>query len=402
MSIVMSATPQLKIAIATSFPRDPAAPCGGVEAVSVNLVTGLARLPGLTLDVVSFHTDICDPEVMEWHGARIHSLPAAYGSLLRFATGRGRQQLRDYLQRLSPDVVHAHDTYGIMAQDLPIPRVFTVHGFIYEDTRYGGGLGNWLRSRLWRHVEVGGWQSQPRIISISPYVRERLAPLVAGIIYDIENPISADCFEVRSALDEPNIFSSALICRRKNTIGLVRAFARLRHYGLSAQLRLAGKISEPEYGRELQGVIRELQLESDIQLLGPISAAAVRDELQRAAVFALLSFEEGAPMGIAEAMAAGIPVVTSNRCGMPYMVRHGESGFLVDPTDPDAAGAAFHQLLQDSVLRKKLGLQARIDAASRYHPDRVAERTLAVYRVCVPASVSTIKDSNCNIAVSTA
>ena len=85
-------------------------------------------------------------------------------------------------------------------------------------------------------------------------------------------------------------------------------------------------------------------------------------------------------MGIEEAMAAGIPVVTSNRCGMPYMVRHGESGFLVQPDDCDDVADRFGEILLDPELASRMATTARRIAEDRFHPSKVAERTLAVYR----------------------
>ena len=88
-------------------------------------------------------------------------------------------------------------------------------------------------------------------------------------------------------------------------------------------------------------------------------------------------------MGIAEAMAAGVPVVASDRCGMPYMVRHGETGFLVDPQDVEELAARLAVLLGDPGRRRRMGELARTLARDRFHPDVVARRTLDVYRDAV-------------------
>ena len=370
----------MKVAVVITFPRNPRQPHGGVEAVAVNLIPGLARLPELEIHVVSTHSDTTDLQEETWEGASIHRLPARPQKMLSYATGEGRRQVQAYLHQLAPDVVHAHDTYGIMVQGLKLPRVFTIHGFIHEDTRYGGSASARLRSLLWKRVETAAWREQPHIISISPYVRERLRGIASGSIHDIENPIASECFDLLATLEKPIIFSAAMVCERKNTLGLIRAFHLLRQKGIPARLRLAGRITEPAYGQAIQDYLQEHHLTGEVDLLGAVSADQVRSELAGAAVFALVSFEEGAPMGLAEAMAAGLPVVTSNRCGMPYMVRHGETGFLVDPNDPEDVAAAFRALLTEASIRNQMGQQARRDAADRYHPDRVAERTLAVYR----------------------
>jgi len=369
----------LRIAFVTWFPRDSASPHGGVEAVSVSLVRALAELDHTEVHVVTTSRDCTASATVEWSGATIHWLPWAGGGCLRHATGPGRRQVQEHLVRLCPDVVHAHDTYGLMVKGLPIPRVFTIHGFIHADTLVAGGRLARLRSRIWRRVETAGWADQPHIISISPYVRERLAGIATGVIHDIDNPIAEECFQVPRQEQPGVIFSAALICRRKNTLGLLHAFARLVHDGADARLRLAGHASEPDYQRRIHEFIQSHQLDQRVDVLGSISAERAREELSHASVFALVSFEEGSPMGVAEAMAVGVPVVTSNRCGMPYMVRDGETGYLVDPNDPDDIALRLGQLLADDSLRTRLGEKARQIALDRFHPDVVARRTREVY-----------------------
>jgi len=266
-----------------------------------------------------------------------------------------------------------------MVKGLPIPRVFTIHGFIYGDTLVSGERLAWLRSRIWRLAETSGWADQPHIISISPYVRERLVGIARGIIHDIENPVSEAFFDTPRREQKGLIFSAALICPRKNTLGLVEAFARLRAAGVDAELRLAGSVSDAAYGRQVEDRIRSLGADGHVVLLGSLDSHQVRAEVAAASVFALVSLEENAPMGIAEAMAVGVPVVTSNRCGMPYMVRHGETGFLVDPLAPDDIARRLAALLGDDARRTDMGERARVAARERFHPSAVARRTRDVY-----------------------
>jgi glycosyltransferase involved in cell wall biosynthesis len=85
-------------------------------------------------------------------------------------------------------------------------------------------------------------------------------------------------------------------------------------------------------------------------------------------------------MGIEEAMAVGVPVVTSNRCGMPYLVRHGETGFLVDPLDVEDVAEHLAAALRSPDLRQAMGDRCRTTARERFHPLAVAARTREVYR----------------------
>lgn len=370
----------MKVAVVTQFPVDPQAPHGGVEAVSVNLVKGLAKLDDLQVHVVTLSPESTSLSVSTWENATIHRLPAPRCSMLRGATGPWRQLIKKYLLTIHPDIVHAHDTYGLMVKGLRLPRVFTIHGFIYGDTEVSGKNWPWLRSRLWKWIETAGWADQPHIISISPYVRERVSGVARrAVIHDIDNPISESCFHIERHPDKATIFSAAVISPRKNTLRLVQALLKLNESGIAAQLRLAGPIVNSAYGNELLESIRHYDLEDSVHLLGRIGTRQVENELARATVFALVSLEENSPMGIQEAMAAGVPVVTSNRCGMPYMVRSGGTGFLVDPENPDNIARRLQKLIENPTLCDQMSSEARRVALSRFHPDLVAERTREVY-----------------------
>jgi len=379
----------MRLAIVTSFPRNPDRPVGGVEAVSVILARALAARDDLRVDVLTSDPDCAQPEQSEWDHCRIHRLPHSGKRILSDALGPGRRSICEYLRSLHPDVIHAHDVYGLMVKALDIPRVFTIHGFIHADTAVSGSRFAWLRSRLWHHFETGGWADQPHIISISPYVREYLRGIATGIIHDIDNPIDTRFFEIPREVAAGTIFCAALLCKRKNQIALVKALGRLRDQGVDANLRLAGAAADETYAGALRRCVSDCGLDERVTLLGSLDAGQIRNELSHAAVFSLVSLEEGSPMGIEEAMAAGIPVVTSNRCGMPYMVRHGESGYLVNPEDPEDIAHRLAQLLASGELRSKMGRAGRRIAEDRFHPARVAQRTAEVYREIAKSSVNT-------------
>ena len=369
----------MKLAIVTSFPENPQAPRGGVEAVSVNLTRGLAAYPDLEVHVVTADPDCPEVTLSSWEGATIHRLPGFKGSVLLNAIGPARKQITEYLVDLAPDVVHAHDTYGLMVKGLPIRRVFTIHGFIYGDTLVSGRKLPRIRARIWRYLETGGWADQPHIVSISPYVRERLAGIATGVIHDIDNPISESFFQIERREAGARIFSASVISPRKNTMALVEALAILKAEGIDAELRLAGDVTDEAYGEKLHTLIHDRGLVDRVHLLGRIGTDAIRGELAGASLFALVSLEENSPMGIEEAMAAGVPVVTSNRCGMPYMVRDGESGYLVDPFSPKDIARRLGRILRDDTLRSAMSRRSREIALDRFHPEAVARRTREVY-----------------------
>ncbi len=363
----------------TSFPDNPGAPVGGVQAVSVNLVRALAGLDDLDVHVLTTSRDYLHSTTEQWENAEIHRLAWAGGSMLGNATGPGRRQMRQAIEEIAPDVIHAHDTYGLMVKGMSLPRVFTIHGFIHGDVIVSGERMALLRSWIWRWIETSGWADQPHIISISPYVRERLGGIAKGVIHDIDNPISEPFFEIERKERKGTIFCAAAITPRKNTLALVNAAADLVSAGLDVELRLAGSLGDQGYVHQVRQRINDLKLEKHAILLGNLGTTEIIQELSTASIFALVSLEENSPMGIEEAMAAQVPVVTSNRCGMPYMVRDGESGYLVDPHAPADITRCLRQLLENDMLRQRMGAKGQEIALDRFHPTPVARRTREVY-----------------------
>jgi UDP-glucose:(heptosyl)LPS alpha-1,3-glucosyltransferase len=100
-------------------------------------------------------------------------------------------------------------------------------------------------------------------------------------------------------------------------------------------------------------------------------------------VFLFPTLFETYGMVIAEAMAAGLPVVTSRAAGAAELIEHGENGWLTGaPWDPDAIAAGLRTLAADPALRARMGAAARARIAA-YTWDRVAEETLSIYREVV-------------------
>ena len=369
----------MKLAIVTSFPENPETPRGGVEAVSVNLVSALAEFDDLEIDVVTTKQNSDSYGTQNFGKVKVHRLAWAGGSMLGNAIGPGRRQMQEYLRKLNPDVVHAHDTYGLMTKGMSLPRVFTIHGFIYGDVKVSRVRFASLKSMIWKYFETSGWADQQHIISISPYVKQRLQGISKGMIYDIDNPVSKSFFTIDRKERKETIFCAAALIPRKNTMALIEAAGKLISGGVDVELRLAGSLNNEDYVNKIKEQIKKKKLEDKVFLLGNLSSEQIRDELSHASIFALTSLEENSPMGIEEAMAAGVPVVTSNRCGMPYMVRDCESGFLVDPENPNDIAMRLRHLLENDKLRLAFGAKGKEIAMERFHPRKVAQQTREVY-----------------------
>jgi glycosyltransferase involved in cell wall biosynthesis len=106
----------------------------------------------------------------------------------------------------------------------------------------------------------------------------------------------------------------------------------------------------------------------------------LRDYLAGATALVLPSREENCPMVILEAMAAGVPVAASNVGGIPDLIENGVTGLLFSPTDAVGMRSAVEKMLGDTLFAGTMADCARKMALIRFHPKRVAQRHLEIYR----------------------
>lgn len=378
----------MKVALFSRYPNDPDHPKGGVESVTVVLARALARFDDLEVHLVTLERTQDRVVVSQDGRITIHRLPGSrWPQMVDILVGPGRRRLLDCLADLKPDVVHIHETYGLGLGDLTIPCVFTVHGFDHANLTADSAKFGWIRSSLWKQVERRGFAAHQHIISITPYVRKMIEPLTKARIYDIDNPVDDRFFQIERQAEPGRILCVGWINERKNTLGSVEAFARIAPRYPKAKLVIAGQAKEEEYLQQVQQSIDRHALADRIEMLGHINHARLLQELARAGVFLLPSRQENAPMAIAEAMAAGVPVIAANRCGMPYMVEEGRTGFLIDPESTEQIADRLGQLVSAPELCRQMGQAGRQVAQERFHSLAVAEKTAAVYRqICGVAS----------------
>lgn len=122
-----------------------------------------------------------------------------------------------------------------------------------------------------------------------------------------------------------------------------------------------------------------LGISSHVSLLGWVKGADKAHLLEEATAFVLPSYNEGLPMSVLEAMAYGLPVVSTPVGGIPEAVRDGTEGFLVPPGDVRQLADRLNRLLADSALRARMGGAARARAVSNFGAAGLVEQWIALY-----------------------
>ena len=162
----------------------------------------------------------------------------------------------------------------------------------------------------------------------------------------------------------------------KGQVVLLNACKLLMDRGVDVQLTLVG--SGP-----LEGLIREeiarQGLGDRVRLTGELPPEQVREELESADLFCLTSFAEGLPISIMEAMAMGVPVVSTAISGIPELVVNGETGRTVPPGNVEALADAIAEMLADSGKLETIVPAARCRVESQHDRHRNVKELYALF-----------------------
>ncbi len=118
-------------------------------------------------------------------------------------------------------------------------------------------------------------------------------------------------------------------------------------------------VGEGEHARRLERRARALGLDQDVRFLGRRDPGQVRFLMSRAGALVVPSIYEGMPLVILEAMEAGLPVIASRVSGIPEVVVHGETGWVVDPEDAPALAGAIREWSGDPQEARRRGEAGR-------------------------------------------
>ncbi len=168
----------------------------------------------------------------------------------------------------------------------------------------------------------------------------------------------------------PRVLFAGALGIRKGVPGLLRAFKGL---GKLAELHLIGPV---EKGFE---PILKAHLSENVHVRGALPSAAMAEEFKRADIFCLPSLEEGFPLSLLQAMAAGLAVIATAETGAGDIMIPGQDGLMVNSGDTQSVHEALVRLLENPELRRTLGDAARSRVAGGYSWDDYVDRAVSAY-----------------------
>lgn len=241
-----------------------------------------------------------------------------------------------------------------------LPAIVTVHG------------SRFVESALRHPRVVGAIGRRSRVVMTLDATRvDTLRSLGVTHVRLVPNPITVpEDWSIESMLGrERRVLFAGEIGTRKGVDVLLNAWPSVTRSVSEAALTLMGPLSEPDLVKELP---------ASANYAGSVSRAAVRQELTRSAIAVLPSRAEAMPMFVLEAMAAGVPVVTTRVGALEELVGT-HAGRVVPVGDSSALAHAIVELLTDRAAASAAGAGAREWIARRFAADVVFEVVKAEY-----------------------
>jgi colanic acid/amylovoran biosynthesis glycosyltransferase len=244
-----------------------------------------------------------------------------------------------------------------------IPWSLTLHGpdeFFDQEAFYLG-----------RKIESASF-----VICISDFCRSQVLRIAPGLDESRVEIVrlGVDCLALRSR--QPDLHDAEhlqsplrLVCTGRLVAAkghriLLEALALLSAEGVRYSCALIG--DGPERG-SLEVLSTRLRLDMSVRFLGAMAHQPTLSEVSQAEVFVLASFAEGLPVALMEAMALGVPCVSTTIAAIPELIEDKGNGLLVPPANPEALFRALRMLANDVELRRQLAQRARETVESQYN-----------------------------------
>ncbi|TPQ27240.1 colanic acid biosynthesis glycosyltransferase WcaL [Bradyrhizobium guangdongense] len=167
------------------------------------------------------------------------------------------------------------------------------------------------------------------------------------------------------------IFCAVRLAPEKGLPFLLEAMDALIRLHPEITLRVAG---DGPSRADLMESVKARGLERHVTFLGILNEAEIIGELQTADIFVLPSLAEGLPISVMEAMAVGVPVISTNIAGTSELVEDGSAGLLVRPADAHALVTALDRMIKDYSFRKSASSTGRQKVESEFDSDKETEK----------------------------
>jgi len=365
----------MRLALVSAYPAIDGQINGGVEGVTYNLVQGLKKRDDIEVSIITpGNKDTKENR----NGVTVYSYKQAPLPGFLSYWSIDRMKIHKLLTEIKPDITHFQGLLG-WSIGYQKPYIATMHGVVEKDVLFKGSVATIVRHKILKIVEGYARRKAKNLIVINKYIEDLFADSFRGRINRISNPVLNDYFEIKNTPDNENILYIGRISELKNILGILEIFKELHRNEPDAVLNLVGSVEDETYLKQCQSYIRDNDLTESVIFHGALDISNIKEIYSKASLLILMSKQEVAPMVISEAMAAGVPVVASDICGIKYMIEHGITGYKFNSDDKNLIVDSMTELLRNKELRNNITEHAKANAIKTYGIDNVVNETLLAY-----------------------
>jgi glycosyltransferase involved in cell wall biosynthesis len=338
---------------------------------------------------VDGYLDVPIEKAVEANGVRTTYFPVEALSVYKISRPLARA-LRSSIPNF--DVVHVHSLYQFPAtvaayycRQYGVPYIVRPHGtldpFLYRRHR----MRKWLYEALWERrnlsraaaVHFTSEEEMALATSLGLDFRGVVAPL--GIYVEHRSSTPSPLAESwPETADKKVILFLGRINFKKGLDILVRAFGAIARDRNDVHLLLAGPDSEG-YGNQVRRWLKEERVLDKVTFAGMVVGESKDAALAQSTMFVLPSYTENFGIAVVEAMAAGLPVVISNRVNIWREVSCAGAGVIVDP-EVSATASAINRLLGDPAAAARMGERGASLVRDQFTWDAAGARLVDLYR----------------------
>jgi glycosyltransferase involved in cell wall biosynthesis len=348
----------------------PLPPPEGGMANQTRQLADLLRTEGLTVEVVRTNAPYSPPWVAQTRGVRAIARLSRYVGALWSAFGRC-------------DVVHLMTNSGWAWHLFAAPALWVawLRGKAVV-VNYRGGEAERFLAGSSRLVRIS--LSRARIVAVPSRFLRRVFAAHGVAAEVVPNIVDLRLFAPRTIPGELSAPAHVVVARNLEAIydneTAIRAFALVRRAFPTSRMSIAG--TGPELGR-LSEIAHECGVAEAVTFVGRLDREAMAALYRSADVSVNPSRVDNMPNSVLEALACGVPVVSTHVGGVPYMVDHGRTALLVPPQDPQAMADCIVRLLTDRELARRIA-SAGIADVQQFGWPAVKGRWIDIYARLMP------------------
>lgn len=293
-----------------------------------------------------------------------------------------RKNISNVLSDIKPDLLHSHGTefqYAYSSINSKIPVIISLQGIISYLKDY---LYNWNKYALKKQTELEktAIRKSKYFISRTKFSDEYIKKINPdAFIFHIDEMVNNKFFSVTKEKPGDYLLYVGSVTPSKGIEDLLTAFRDVKKKYYDLKLIIAGEYKE-KYLNQLKNKFSDLFNSKNILFKGYLNVDELLKLYMAAKIFVFPSHFETTPNVLMEAMAIGLPIISTKTGGIPDMIAHEKTGLLTEIKSPGNLAKLIIRILNEPDLAEELGKNARTEALMRFSERDIVKKTIEVYK----------------------